>query len=643
MGIIMKSKLIYALLILLAIAGVAIYSGYRWLSTPPIPRNFEEPGKTAWVPTGPHKVGNYDYSVIPVPDAFHTMHVGLNNTDNLWIAAAPMVEFDWVAETDMYVPEGPTFDNEGNLYFSPYNPKEDVSLICLDRETGKRLWTVPGGGAGCGAILILNDPDHPGKQVIYHSTYTQAMALRPDGSIIWEAPTGLSMPDRKPDERDYTHTWGMNYHPQTDSIFSVSMDGFVYAHDRKTGKSLFRKPFHLPGAPAVIAPRPPAWISSSANKETDKVFGKTIDGMGIFTGIVDVIFGSGFNIANFYGIDPNSGRIYIAATAPDEQDGLKDGISHNGALYLLEVLGLETNNYDLKIVRYYAFEGGTGSTPTISPNSDRVMVSDDNGNVISLDKDLNELWRINVGAQVAASIAVSLDNNEIYAVNKFDVYKIIDKGDSGEIVWRANLDAYPGYHNFNALTPTITANGIAVSVGGGRLIGNDQIMHRVGAGLLDRKTGELRYFAEGREDCIAVTSIGPDGGFYNALSPVRRAVGRGLLGDKLPPLVGGIQRYKPIRLDLLVRDAACAAAARAKNARNIAAEHPKSAQDDIYQIQILIQQSRMALQKAVQDKNLTLKLEAKISQLLDEAETNLTINSLTQSGELLENVCGLFE
>ena len=639
----MRPKCVWILFAVVAVIAAALYFGFRWISQSPMARTFDEPEKTAWVPEGPRKAANYDYTVIPEPDAFHTMHVGVNNTDNLWIAAAPMVTLDWVAENDMFVAEGPTFDNEGNLYFSPFNPKEDVSLVCLDRQTGKRRWTVPGRGMANGAILILNDPDHPGKQVIYHSTYTLAMALRPDGSLIWQVPTGLSLPDRKPGERDYTHTWGMNYHPQADAVVGVSMDGYVYAHDRRTGAPLLRAPFRLPGAPAAIAPRPAAWVREPADKETEAVFGRTTDGMGLFTAIVDVIFGSGFNIANFYGVDPGTGRLYIAATAPDEQDGSKDGVSHNGALYLLELVGEDVGDYDLEVIRYYAFDGGTGSTPTISTDSDRVMVSDDNGNVIALDTDLNELWRINVGAQVAASVAVSADNNEIYAVNRFDIFKIIDKGDSADIVWRAQLDAYPGFGNWNALTPTITANGIAINVGAGRRIGNEQIMQKFGAGLLDRETGELRYFAEGREESIATTSIGPDGGFYIANSPTRRAAARGLLGDRLPPLVGGIQRYKPIRLDLLVRDAACAAAARASNAGSIAAEHPRSAGEDILQIRVLIRQSRAALPRAVQDGDLDPAMEKTISGLLRGVETGLSIATLSQTAESLTRVCDLFE
>ncbi|MGB5810973.1 MAG: hypothetical protein WBG86_10620, partial [Polyangiales bacterium] len=89
-----------------------------------------------WVPVGARTVGDYAYDIIPVPDAFHTMHVGPNNSDNVWVAVAPEHELDWVAETAFYVPEGPTYDNVGNLYFSPLFPQEDVSLVSLDADTG---------------------------------------------------------------------------------------------------------------------------------------------------------------------------------------------------------------------------------------------------------------------------------------------------------------------------------------------------------------------------------------------------------------------------------------------------------------------------------------------------------------------------
>lgn len=90
-------------------------------------------GVTEWAPVGARTVGDYDYEVIPQPNAFHTMHAGTNNADNVWVATAPRMELDWVSETNFYVPEGPTYDNQGNLYFSPLYPQIDVSLVSLGR------------------------------------------------------------------------------------------------------------------------------------------------------------------------------------------------------------------------------------------------------------------------------------------------------------------------------------------------------------------------------------------------------------------------------------------------------------------------------------------------------------------------------
>jgi outer membrane protein assembly factor BamB len=628
-------------LALLALAACAV--GYRWLRSMPELRSFPAPQKTRWVPDGPRRAGPGDYAVIPEPDTFHTMHVGVNNTDEVWSVAAPQVRYEWTAEPELYVPEGPTFDNEGNLYFSPVSPREDVSLVSLERASGRRRWSIPGRGAGCGAPLILNDPDRPGSQIVYHSTYTTAMALRPDGSVIWRLPTGLAAPARRPGERDMTHVWGMNHQRQADAVVGVTMDGWVFALDRRTGAPLLRAPVRLPGAPAVVAARPPAWVSGPANRATDAAFGQTEDGLSLFTTIFDVIFGSGVNVANYYGIDPGSGRLYVAATAPDEQDGAADGVSHNGALYLLELRGERAGGYALEIVRSFVFEGGTGSTPTIRVDGGLVVVSDDNGNVIALDAELRERWRLDVGSQVAASIAVSSDGGEMYAVTKSDILKLRDRGDSAEIVWRARLDAYPGFDNFNALTPTITANGVVVSIGAGRRIAGQQLMLRVGMGLLDRETGLLRSFAEGREESIAVSAVGPDGGLYLAGSPVRRAVARGILGDWVPPLAGGIQRYRPIRLDLLVRDAACAAAARAMAWRRFDAGDPDAVRDDVAQIRVLLRQGRGALPEAAASGDLGADTSAQISGLFDAAQAELASAGVAGAESALARACGLFE
>lgn len=597
---------------------------------------FPAPAKTMWKPSDIRMAGNLDHSVIPKPKAHKTMHGDINNTDNLWIAAAPMFELDWIAEEAMYAGDGPTLDRHGNAYFSPIHPKEDVSLISLDSKTGKRRWTIPGEGDkrnyGSGATLILNDPDNPSEEIIYHVTYAHALAITTAGEILWKTATGLTDP---------MHMWSMSYHPQTDSVIGLSDDGHVFAMDRKTGVS--RKVLmELPGAPTAPSDeRAPAFIMNMGDKETEKVFGKLADGRGFFSTLVDAIFGGGFKVANNFGIDPNTGRIYIAATAPDSEDGKEDGMSEYGALYAMNLV--EANGtYSLIIENYYYFSGGSASTPTISPDSSRVMVADNDYNIIALDAELNELWRLNMGEQIASSIAVSADNRELYASGRKNIFKIMDRGTYGELVWTANLDAWSTEVEFNALNPTITANGIVVSIGAGYLQ-EQQLMLAVGMALLDRETGNVRYFAEGREESIAISVVGPKGEILTANSPVRRVMGRVLLPKLTPPLIGGISRYKPIRQDLLVRDASCAAMDRLVNMQPWHDGHPAAASDDFGQVAALIEQAQSALETAMTDKDLTIADGSQIGIALSSALESLSHKNIQYSIQHLDSICAFFE
>ncbi|MBF7729578.1 outer membrane protein assembly factor BamB family protein [Pseudomonas sp. N040] len=638
----MNAKRILAVLAVCVM--LCLLLAWQWLVRTPQPRTFATPAAPGWQPVGQRKANAQASAVLPLPDSFHTMHADSANTDELWSVVAPAFEPDWLAETGLYLPEAPTFDNRGQLYFSPTNAREDVSLVALDTRTGKRLWSVPGRGAGNGSPLILNNPDVPGEQLIYHSTYETAMALRHDGSPVWQVSTGLQLPERQPGKRSQTHIWGMNYQPQADALLLVSMDGWVVALDRRTGRALLSKPFQLPGAPAPVREgRIARWLTDRANAETDATFGATTDGLGLFTSVLDVIYGNGVNVANTYAVDPNSGSIIVAATAPDEQDGAADGVSQNGAIYRLELAGNPADGYQLKIADHFYFVGGTGSSPTVRADGALVVVSDENGNVIALDKHLHELWRINVGQQVAASVAVSVEGGEMYVVTAEDVIKLRDLNDHAEIVWRARLDAYPGFDNANALTPTITANGILISVGAGRLLQNKPLLSKFGMGLLDRETGELRWFAEGREESIAASTAGPDGAIYVAHSPIRRAIVRGLFGDRVPALVGGIQRHKPIQLNLMARDAVCAAGGYARRMGKTTAAASASLRDDWAQINLLLRQTAQALAQAEQRKELTLQRTTEWAQALQQVQADLAAQRIDLAAEQLGGLCASAE
>ena len=313
--------------------------------------------------------------------------------------------------------------------------------------------------------------------------------------------------------------------------------------------------------------------------------------------MVRIIYGAGSEVSNFYAVDPQSGRLFIAATAPDEADGQTDGVSRHGSLYALD-WGKNGNKLSLNIAARFDFDGGTGSTPTVSNDGQRVYVSDENGNIFALDRDLTEVWRINVGDQLAASVAVSADNAELYAVTRRDIFKLWDRGDHAELAWTATLDVFPFHNNINALTPTITANGLAVSIGASREIGKTSLLMEAGYGLLDRATGKVRGFVLSPEESVAVTVVDRDGGFTIAHSPVRRLGSAALFGDKLPAIRGGISKFRSSDDQLLAREAACAAAAIAQRRNALQSSATAARAWDEAQIAALLTQAGRALARS---------------------------------------------
>jgi outer membrane protein assembly factor BamB len=590
------NKGIAALILLSAV--IAVLAVWNQFSAAPVARTILDDGGTAWKPKGnPTVAASNQYLSTPI--TFRTMHVGLNNTDHLWTATAPEQELAWVAEQDMYIPEGPTMDNEGRIYFSPLHPREDVSLVVLDGDTGKRLWTLPhyGDSRGAGAPLILDTPQYEHGQTIYHATYHWAWAVTPQGKVLWHKPTGLTY-----DGDDSPHAWGVNYIPQVDALTVVTENGEIVILARKTGEQLLATPFELPGLTTgdTVQGMPPNWILRRGDEIARQRFGEmpTNNGNGLLTSMLRVVFGAGSEVSNFYSVDVNTGRMFVAATAPDEADGSKDGLSDNGAVYALDLASIG-DQLLLNISARYDFNGGTGSTPSATNDGQRIYVTDSNGNVIALDRDLQEIWRINVGSQVAASVAVSADNAELYLVTRADILKLWDRGDHAERAWTAQLDVFPDHINVNTLTPTITANGIAVAIGASRELGDTSLLMENGFGLLDRETGKVRGYVQGVEEGIAATVVAADGGFTIAHTPVRRLASKAIFGDSISPITGGIARYKPSNYARLAREASCAAAAiqaRSKAQQGMEGYDHMEQQWDDNQVQALMTQVENALE-----------------------------------------------
>lgn len=631
-----------------AVAGIALI--FAWLDSPRVhnPKVFGPPAKTQWKPIGARSAGQHNFDIIPEPTTWHAIHVDVANADSVWGVAAPMFELDWVAEPDYFIGTGPLLDNQGNLYFSSnFYHGERVDLVSIDAKTGERRWTVPETGAmSMGGPIILNDPQNPGSQIIYLAGPERVMAIRQDGTTIWSKDTGIKISDAA--DTDTVKFQNFNYHPATDSLITITKAGGLFAYSRETGERA-APVGQLPGAPAISdkGTKIPGFVTNKVDPLLDNAFGKTADGLSIFSSAVNYLYGGGGVVTNYFSIDPDTSRIYIAATAPDEEDGNADGRSEIGAIYTLNLEADGNGGLAFKLLGRMTFQGGTGSTPALSADGSRVYVSDNDGHVIALDPELSEVWRVNVGEPLVGSITVAPDNNEIYAVTANDVFQLIDRGDHGTLNWAAELNGFDGYANVdvqsNGLTATVTANGVVVMIGGGKKVLGRTIMLHVGMGLLDRQTGKLRYFAEGREDSLAMSVVAADGSIYVGHSPLRRAVGKALYPELTADVTGGVARFKPIRLDLLARDAICAAGARADNANTLdQATEIAAINNDKRQIQFLITQAENAIDTAVRDGNMTPEDADSLRDLQAQSATSLASGDLANTAKSLDSACTMF-
>ena len=594
---------------------------------PPV-REFEISKNHQWKPEGKRQI-QVTTPLMPRRNIWRARHGDVMNSDEVTTVVGPVLEIDWVSETDYFNPSSSSFDSRGDLYSTPQFPADKALIIKLDGKTGKLLWKVTGDKrpTGGGRPLVLSDPDNPGKEIIYVGEKAEVLAVHPSGKIIYHKPTGFPEPPETATFKNLGeyNSNGPNYNPIFDGLLWVTGTGMIYAVDRKTGEQNI-EPFYLPGKPSPGKDnrKLPKAIKKLEQEELSYLFKGTPKGYTIAHQLA-VILGERVVNSNYLSIDQKTGAMWITATDLDEKDGKNDGISEYGALYRIDIVPSKEGKYrwKMKIGAKLSFEGGSASTAALRGDGQRGYVGDAYGNMIAFDYDCNIVWKYSLkltsgdADQIGGSISVSSDNGELYAVTRRDVVKIIDKGDHAELAWRAKMDMYEdinsNFHQWNLDTAAITANGIAFLAGVGpafKLFGDTPVFLpvKVGVGILDRKTGQLRWFADGKnkgQSSLGMVMPTPDGGVLIAHSPLRRAIARGLFGDRTHPTRGGMTKYSPHRIDLLLRDIAVAASDKINRGIDLLSIQPEGTRADIAEVKDLINQARFVAPKAITTGDIT--------------------------------------
>jgi outer membrane protein assembly factor BamB len=572
----------------------------------PSPRVMPTPPVTAWMPDGARYAAPKN-DVIGEGGVWHERHGDGRNSDETLLAAAPTFGPARIIGPDELHFAAIAFDKDSNIYTAVNFATDGTFLVSYDIKTGKERWRIktekhtPMGGVP----IVLKDPEH-GGETIYLISRDEALAVRPDGDILWRVPTGL--PEGGAGDGQGGIMWGPSYNPRFDVITGVSGAGELVVLDRKTGKLLTPKPLMLPGAPSPsrnlnIPPAMAKEIAEGFRKATGKPIGARA-----IEELLRVVEGEGIKVANYHSVDPRSGRMWLTATAPDEADGKKDGVSEYGALYGLDLTREDSGSFALKIGCSAYFQDGSATTPGLRADGNRVYIADGQSNLLTYDSNCRKLWSLDVGGQIVASPSVAMDNDEVYVVTTTSLIKVIDETSKGRIAWDTKFDMYDARYPLaqkNLLTAAIAANGIYAEGGLGVVFREDDkrpgfLPLRTGGVRIDRKTGKVVWYAESAGDSTAVTEIAPDGSLVIPQSPIRSIIAAVALPSMAGQISGGISVQRPLQPELLARDAACAASRLVERAQTLTGESAGDRRESyMSQAKLLVRQARGAATEAV--------------------------------------------
>lgn len=622
---------------------------------------------------------------------FTGIHGNLINTDQVDLAFPAVFSHQWTAENNIYQPEGVSSGDRGlyGTHVFPFPESDtDYVMFSLDPGSGQRRWVVQPGQVGQGGTpLVLNNP-RAGKKIVYSGGLEGIFAVDEAGELLWCTNTGREFEGGYPANTEVhanSRLWGLNYHLETDSLIAVFGNGEILALDRDTGKRVAS--YQIEGAPSVdnTGLDLPGPLLNAAERAMRAQFlppdAELPEDERIFDAVVSVVLGGGVIVSNYFATDPNSDRLWVAATMPDEFDGNLDGAAEFGALYSIS-LSRDSDGLDFNVNCRVPFAGGSASTPTVSPGGDRVYTSDNEGNALAFDDNCELIWSVDVGDQILGSLALSQYDNQLYASTGAGVFQIIDRGTFGELGWTANIDEAFSGGNLITSTVGLIANalrslGLAppaeprVSNIEISSIGENAIVLMAGLGFqldpersevsaplalstvtIDRQTGEFINGTPAREESIAVISVGNDGSILIGNSPLRRVAVVGLkelLGGfeedfLIPPLSGGVSKYAVSeRAQQTARDALCYASRKLSvwtlNSNSVSYTWPDSPESIGFSS--LMKQGDTYLRMARERGELTFERFASISSELLEANQLIADRSFDHADSTMKNACSL--
>ena len=498
------------------------------------------------------------------PGGWSTLHRGPANRK--LVGPVPLAEryASWTVLEGASILTAPVMSPDGQtLYVTTGRARGESNLhaYSIDGELRWRSdpWTDPRSGVDPCAILSSPIVDVDGN--LFIGDCNQLFSFEGGGRLRWV----VDLPPAR--EGDWQPSASIPINALTTAaftreghVFGVTNFGDVVVYDRADGRQL-NAPERLPGH----VPE-----SSSISPMPESVFGEGLVDPEIREWAWQLLVGGAMPSANTPAVDLASGRVFVAATSPT---------AGRGALYGLDLTpreashagGLEVeigSRVEVEVAFGTEMGPGSGSSPSLSPGSDVVYVSDENGRFYGVDA-ASGVIRWEVETRAASAAAAVGANGDIYALQAYGP-ALIAITERGQVRWESDLRALAEAALPKSLllgepaaigngNPTVLGDVVLVPVVYGyetTLFGR-RIPWPVRSSLVavDAKTGVgLRDVLALEDDSTGITSVLPSGVILNTLgtaltsgvAPLAGLAGWLLPGDLEPLLpVGGLQVSRP--------------------------------------------------------------------------------------------------
>lgn len=433
----------------------------------------------------------------------------------------------------------PSVAPDGRLFVTTGRGRGTSHLHAISPE-GAIVWesdvyeddTQLGPGAVTSAPIIGDDGD------VYVGDADQFWAFHPDGRVKWV--TEVS-------------TLGVAG-PFVTGIFigghvgGVSVHGQVVLLSRADG-SLAVPVLELPGGASPDGPPVPDWLWEPGlmDRETRERAER-------------ILLGYRYEVTNSPAVHPETGRIYLLAGGRSLEEGL--------------FYGIDLADGALRIAFETVTDPGTGTSPAISADGERVFAFDGEGNVMAFDATTGEVLFTTPIGGVPASPSVDNDGS-VYALARERLVKL--DGRSGEVLWERNYDDLARRHlpTVSSWWPFVVSGVPTSAIDSVVTITEDVIWTSVVMGWdmnvfgraffhprntrlvsLDPATGDLLTDYPIPDTSEGGISVGHQGQLYLDILAIQASIAAGapyrwLLPEAMqtPPPTGGIVAFEPVTGD----------------------------------------------------------------------------------------------